>query len=193
MISDVIMGCYHESGHVVVGYLMGFTVKKMQVFEDGGGETTFDYGSQTLLCSSILSLPDFELFKMLDENSKKSSPEYALRLLHMLLGGPVAESLASSGFIPRTSIKVEVSGKDLQKCNVIDAFLAKYTPAYDHNTVNKAIDTVYQFLSHQSVTHTLTTLVEALKASGDFSIDKSNIESIIKNTGFLELTSQWFS
>lgn len=175
---------YHESGHAVMGFFVGYNINRIEVASTGDGVTEIDYAEDLLLCTALLNLSEPEIINSLPSQTKQNIPVTADKLIYVLTGGPIAEALFIQGFDFVGQLEIELSGPDLIRCESIDSFLAHYLPEHPINSLEGMLKKASEILKLNIFKRTIDSLADNLLQSGDLKLNKNRIESIITCTGF---------
>jgi hypothetical protein len=182
---DVIHSAYHEFGHTIMGYFVDYAVNKVEVYESGDGLSYFDYKEDLPICSALMNLNNPILFQMLSNSQKNKSINVATKLFHMLLGGPSSEALSKVGFDFVGRLEVEASGPDLKRCESIEFFLRNNLGSTEFEDIQKTLSNVTTLLKTPLFSSTIKALVDRLCLSSAYKLNKTEIESVLIETGFL--------
>ena len=184
---------YHESGHIVMAYLSGFTCKRVTILQNGSGDgfTEFDYGesSTTILITSIINFSEYpEEFYLLSKNIQADAPQVASKICGTLLGGPVSEALHKAGVGFEGELPIEVAGSDCQRVNSISFFLSGINGAREHNqNIIPDLYNVVHFLRKKKIWKVIDTLSNDILHSSTRSLNQQEIENSLQKSGYLDI------
>ena len=183
---------YHESGHIVITYLSGYTCDSVELltFEPGTGKTTMNYQDDLMLVASITNAttdPDF--FNGLTNDVKRQSPGVAHRITSILLAGSASECAYLNGGKVNGNMEVEISGPDLIRVDNVHFFLSQIKPDHDQNYIQDNLQIVLMMMSIPEVWKAVESLAKALMTKTNKRLDKAEIESMLTTSGYLNYVS----
>jgi hypothetical protein len=189
----IVRTAYHESGHIVVTYLTGYTCDSVELLttEPGKGKMNINYQDDLLLAASIMNAmtdPGFfdEYFNNLSDKVKQQSPGVAHRLTTILLAGSAAESTYLNGGKVNGNMEIETSGRDLIRVDNVHFFLSQIKPDHNINYIQNTLESVLVMMSVPEVWKAVESLAMALMSKANKRLDKSEIETILMASGYLK-------
>jgi hypothetical protein len=178
---------YHESGHIVITYLSGYTCDSVELLtsEPGTGKTTMNYQDDLMLVASITNVTTYsEFFNELTSDVKRQSPGVA-RITSILLAGSVAECTYLNGGKVDGNMEVELSGPDLIRVDNVHFFLSQINTDHDPNYIQDNVQKVLMIMSIPDVWKTIENLAKAIMTKTNKRLDKTEIEAILTTSGYL--------
>jgi hypothetical protein len=183
------VAAYHESGHIVFAYFVGFgcTGISLDYGEAGDAWTKMDYGEDTLLATAILNYDQHpEIFDGLPSSMTPSSPGLAHRLCSMICGGPITEAFFTHGIEFKGDLGVEMGGPDLQRVRSIDLFLAHLLQAsHRADYVQYILMNVATLTQMDEFWNAIEQLTKAILAEPKKTLTKAQIEDVLNQCGFM--------
>jgi hypothetical protein len=127
MISET---AYHESGHVCISYLAGFTVEYVMVdnIRPGNGLSAINYGEIKDVVKALFDLDtNADTFNSLTTEKKSKSKSTTYRLNDSLVGGPIAEARYKALRDKMPNMEVVVEYSDYRMSIIIQWFVIKFS------------------------------------------------------------------
>jgi hypothetical protein len=171
----------HESAHIVFTYFYGFGVRQSRLLSrSGNGFTETLYGSGKI-AANIIFKGFFDLFETLETDQKKDVIRIAHYLLVILSAGSCAEA-----FIKRKpkykKYKIEISGKDLDRIQIIEQFLRALAIPYERNTAVKRTFDFYE--KYPVFRETTEAIAKKFLESDNYSLNTQQIENALNQVNF---------
>ena len=179
---------YHESGHIVITYLSGYTCDSVELLtsEPGTGKTTMNFQDDLMLVASITNAKtDPDIFNGLTNDVKRQSPGVSHRITTILLAGSAAECTYLNGGKVNGNMEVEISGPDLIRVDNVYFFLSQIKTDHDPNYILDNLQNVLAMMSIPEVWLAVESLAKALMTKRNRRLDKTEIETILRTSGYL--------
>jgi hypothetical protein len=163
---------YHEAGHIVMSYIVGYTVEKSCIFSNGDGKTYVDYGSEVSQVVGAMTLN--ETYQMFETN--EVSDDVCQKMVCILTAGGIAESIYKHGpdYVGRA--EVEFSGPDMTKseniCNL------------KNFSFHELLSEYYEALKFEDAWDAIEKLSSGLLNKSNNALEKDEIELILKKSKF---------
>ena len=186
-------GAFHESGHIVMAYLVGFKSDQVALIQDDPGSafTKFDYGDDPRMTHLIAAMQNYSndpsFYSELADNIKAKTAEVAERIALTLVGGPVCEAFYRTGIDFNGELDIEMSGPDLMTINSIDFCLQQNVTNHDPNFVENLLRKAAQLVRGKQVWITIEHLSQTLLNSENKILNRTQIESSLATSGYLKL------
>ncbi|TKB96960.1 hypothetical protein [Pedobacter cryophilus] len=183
---------YHESGHILMAYLSGFTCENVTLLQDGSGNafTKFNYGNYNIniLIAAIVTFnEDSEMYNSLPANLKSQTQLAAIKIGGTLLGGSVAEHLFKSGSDFKGQLEIEISGPDLTRVLSINSLLSSLnSKTHDINYIANELERIALIFQQENVWNSIEMLSKEILLSPTKSLSQKQIEESLNTTGYLE-------
>lgn len=185
------LAAYHESGHILMAYLCGFSVDevRLSIESPGDGFTRFNYGDDriTLL---IAGMKNYEtspsLFNELNEEIKKHAGAVSNKYIGVLLGGPLSQAFKEVGIGFQGNLPVEMSGPDLISADNVDLCLSNVVAGHDPNFIQKNFIQVAKIFQSEGFWDGIEHLANSILESDEKSLSKTDIEKSLQDSGFAE-------
>lgn len=181
-------GAYHESGHIIMAYLVGFISEQVTLLQDdpGSGFTRFNYGQDNFLITSILNAQnDGAFFNSLPPQTKARSPQAAFKISNTLLGGPVTEALHKFGVDFQGNLEIDMRGPDLISVTNIDYFLSHIDQQHRTDFIQHSLSQVINIIRTDQFWSAVKHLVETIMNSPNKSLTQIQIEDSLRQSGYL--------
>jgi hypothetical protein len=144
---------YHESGHILLGYFVRWTVESVKIkFKNGlvsKGEMTYNYGNDKKFIDYIMNFERNEdSYINFNDESKSHCLVVANKRIKALIGGPAAEKriLLGNNYQGIWEITPEfIRGPDFDKARQLLAFLSSKSNKYNDKDFMDEIQTVSNF------------------------------------------------
>jgi hypothetical protein len=180
---------FHESGHIVMTYFAGYTCDKVELLtnEPGNGKTTMNYENDLLLITAITNVktnPD--IFNRLPRELKSQSLVVSNRISTILLAGSIAESIYLNSGQENGNMEVEISGPDLIRVDNVHSFLSQIKADHNPQFLQDSMQNVTLTMSIPEFWKAVQSLAEALIKKSNKKLDKTEIETTLQTSGFLE-------
>ena len=173
-------GAYHESGHIVMAYKLGYTADSVTMVKEdpGSGFTKFDYGKDLFLIATVTHIQeDPSIFNSWPSSERSRSFQVALNSLNLNIAGPVAEALHGAGFDFEGDLTVIPSGPDLKNINSLDHFFSRMSANYTPDLVNSSMRQIIRYFKQDLCSRAIKHLAESILLSDSLSLRKDEIES----------------
>lgn len=185
---------YHEAGHILIGYLMGYKCDRVQLNVDaeGNANSLFNYDPDLYLITALTNyISNPGIFDGLDKAIKNRSINVGNRILHVLLAGSVSETLFLNDFKTGEYVELEIFGPDLLRSQEVHAFLTQWKKDHDANYVQTILSEQFQFYLISEFIDTLHKLAEEILAQKDYTLNRDQIEATLKQTNYLAYIEQF--
>jgi len=184
------IAAYHEAGHAVVGFYFGFTVMEiiLSPSDPGAGITVFNYGSETLLMTAILSVGvDPSIFNSLPTIEKHNAPQAIIKMTHTLLGGSISEAILKygSGFIG--GMEIPVNDSDGERIEILDALHRHIDKSLPAKYVQESLLGLTEILRTCTFWNVIEAVATALVNSNDKKLTGNEIAEIFAHLKFKKL------
>lgn len=189
---------YHEAGHVCISYLAGYKVESSRIDGNhpGNGNSTIDFGEDIDVVLALKSLDKTAIpFNSLTTQQKGKSKAICYKVIDSLVAGPTAEArfIALRDGTEIATVIVENSDHDLAAN--IDRSLYNIL---NHNQVpgirhyyREAVQHIGEIMTLSEIWTPVEAVAKTILDAKTFSIDRSKIEKILKNTGFFDYIKQF--
>jgi hypothetical protein len=179
---------FHESGHVVMTYKMGYKVQEVRLREPDpvSGYTQTHYEQDHLLVGGIITYKtSSSLFNSFPLIVKMRSVETAKKILVIELSGPITETLYDFGTENKGNLNIELWGIDKIDVENIEFFLSKYDKNYDENFKKNCIEAITSYLRKAEIWDGITYMSKQLLESPTKILSGIKIEEILKKCNLL--------
>lgn len=180
-------GAFHESGHAVIGYYMGFQIDEIILLESdpGSGHTKFNYGADNSVIAGILNAKkDPSIFNSLSKKFRSRTPLATNKICCTLIAGGVSEAIHIQGINFKGDLKIgfaDPDAEDIEACeyvmNIIDKSRSK-------NYLNDMVKNMTDIIRSDKVWKVINSLSAALLSSTNKRLLKSEIEAIFAKLNF---------
>jgi hypothetical protein len=187
------LGAFHESGHIIMAYLVGFKAQSvaLSIDEPGVGCTKFDYGQDALLIASILNaINDGGFFNSLPIEIKKRSLLTATRISHTLLGGPLAEALYKVGIDFVGNLEIDMRGPDVVSVENADYFLSCIDKNHRSDFLSHLLMQMADLIKNDNFWNAIKHLSDAILKSPNKCLTQEEIEKSLEESGYIKFLSK---
>jgi hypothetical protein len=191
------LSAFHEMGHVIMAYLMGFQVNNVKLYENGEGSTSINYGLDSDVCKAILLLPDTSEMNSLFQNNRPNIVLTIRRFFYMLCAGIASEALYhgekdTDGKLVAEADRTDLS--DVQRGEELLVFMFnRYPKDFPRSYFDDTMSEVGTMLNITAFSQAITLLVGKATRSKDYKIDNSQIEEILDACGYLGFAAKYSS
>lgn len=181
---------FHESGHVILSYLVRFKTIEVEIFEDdpGSGLSKFEFSKDfriTLLITSMQNyINDSSLYTNLDSNIKAVSTKIAYKITSVLLAGSLSEAINKAGIEFKGQLVYELSGPDLIRINNINECLTNETSNHSPNYISNVSAEVVELLRVPEIWNAVKHLSETILNSSNKKLNGKEIENSLIQIDF---------
>ena len=166
---------FHEAGHAVAAYRVGFACSKITINPDGSGAALIDYRDDTALAISILyNLPLDTVVADAEQRTVALVP----KICFILLAGLMSEHILNSGKEHAELASLPHEGTDWLKVSDIGRRF--------HLDLGKTIDQLYKILIEENSQTLIKTIVYHLIDKQKPVLSGYEIDSIVHFSGFKE-------
>jgi len=182
------ISAHHEAGHIIMTYLNGYRCKGFYLKGDGDGASALDFGTDKELVSAIFtSLDDGNTFNSLPKTVKIKTPQVAGKVIEIILGGPVAESIFTKGMGVNSTNSVEVTGEDAKNADAVEHILRSLQIINDLPLLDSEIQRTYEiFVKSPEIQNAVNKLANEVLANQDHMLSQEELESVLDDIGFLD-------
>jgi hypothetical protein len=177
---------YHESGHIVIAYLVGYTCDyaKLLIDTEGDGQTSINYGEDLLLIAGITNCMDEpDIFNELPNPVKKQSPGIARRIATILVAGSAAEAVFLNEVV-REEVALELSGEDLRRIVNVEYLLKQIIKEHPDDYTHQRLTEVVTWMREiEEINEAVNKM--ALQLLERTELSKAEIEKTLNDTGFI--------
>jgi hypothetical protein len=166
---------YHEAGHVVMSYFVGYKVKQSIIYLNGDGETRVDYGKDISQIKVAMTLD--ETCQAID--TVDVSEDVSLKIVRILIAGSVAESISKYGRNYVGGVEVELIGPDLTK-SINICKLKNFS-------IDELVSEIYEVMKYDEIWDAIEKIVSGFLSRKKDVLTNSEIELILDNSKFREL------
>ncbi|MBS1536953.1 MAG: hypothetical protein JST20_04320 [Bacteroidetes bacterium] len=181
------IGAFHESGHAVIGYYMGFQIDDIILLETdpGSGRTKFDYGADGLVIAGILNAKkDPSFFNSLPKESRSRTPQATTKICCTLIAGGVAEAIHKQGIEFEGSLAIGFADPDAEGINACEYVMSIIDKPRSENYVNEMVKNMTAIIRSKENWEVISSLAEALMSSANKTLLKSEIVAIFIKHNF---------
>ncbi len=181
------IGAFHESGHAVIGYYMGFNIDDIILLETdpGSGRTKFNYGADSLIIAGILNAKkDPSFFNSLPKESRSSTPQATTKICCTLIAGGVAEAIHKQGIEYKGNLEIGFADPDAEGIDACEYVMEKIDKPRSENFLNSMVTNMTAIIRSNEIWEVINSLAEALLNSEPKTLLKSEIEAIFAKHNF---------
>jgi hypothetical protein len=165
-----ITACFHESGHTVTAYSLGYACEKIHVDEIGNGLAIINYGCDEDIAISILYGKPLDEYYRVSPDKEKAMAE---KICRILISGLVAEHILAHPGSSATELTLKNAGTDLLK---VEYIARKY-----HVDIQNAINEVYATLRAEENWRLVRVLVYCMICRTPIQLNAHEIASVFDN------------
>jgi len=182
------VGAYHESGHVVIGYLMGYSVEYMSLDpnDPGAGVSKMNYGEDLIIITSLLHPYDFfEIYNELPIDRKAQTPEIGDKIHKIFVAGSCSEAFYKNEILHIEDNVGEISGPDLECINMIQKSFIMLGIPFAESRHQKIFNIIYKNLYSVEIKKAIESLVKIVIQKDNYSLNQKEIEKVLDDCGYL--------
>jgi hypothetical protein len=186
-------GAYHESGHVVIGYLMGYSVNAMRLdpTDPGAGVSRFNYGDDLILITSLFNPMEFsDIYNGLAIERRGRTPEIGDKIHKILVAGSCAEAFYIHEILHQGEGEGEISGPDLEKIVQIQHSFNLLGLPFPEERHQQTYTNVYGALFNQEIRTAIESLVQRIIHTDGYSLNQNEIEQVLTDCGYFDFITQ---
>ncbi len=184
---------YHEAGHVVAAYLVGYSCKKLEITGKNplDNNESYDFREDAELIYTIYKYKEYpDRYDDLSQSAKNNCRNVASRAIIVLMGGPASESVSKNGGTVVANPVFTISVHDFEAADTIDYFLSIVKQGqHPTNYLQEVYRQVLKLMGEKEVWNAVTTLANTVVKSGDKKLERKEVEKILLETGFLSYIS----
>ncbi len=181
------IGAFHEAGHAVIGYYMGFQIDNIILLESypGSGCTKFNYGNDTLIIAGILNAKkDPSIFNSLPRDSRARTPQATAKICCTLVAGGVAEAIHKQGIEFEGDLEIGFADPDAEGIEACEYVMSIVENSRSESYVNEMVKNMTAIIRSKENWEVINSLAEALLSSINKTLLKSEIEAIFIKHNF---------
>ena len=180
------ISAHHEAGHIVMTYLNGYRCKGFYL--KGDGASALDFGTEKELVSAIFtSIDEGDAFNTLPNTEKIKTPQVAGKVIEIILGGLVAESIFTKVMGVNSTNSVEVSGEDAKNVDAVEHILRSLRMINNLPLLDSEIQSTYEvFVKSPEIQNAVNKLANEVLANQDHMLSQEELESVLEDIGFLD-------
>ena len=166
----LITACFHEAGHTVTAYNLGYSCDKISVDDAGNGLAIINYAEDEEVAISILYDKPLDEFNHMNRDEAR---EIAKKVCKILISGLVSEYILAHSSSPQTQITVKQTGTDFLK--------VKYIAEKYGLSVRDEINEVYSVLQSKESWQLVRILVYYMICITPIRLNSYEISSVFEN------------
>ncbi len=112
----LILACFHEAGHAVSAYNLGYSCEKIVIDDVGDGSAIINYHDDEDIAIAVLYDRPVEQFIPVDAEKERG---IAKKVFRILISGMIAEYILTHRAQNETNIVLELNGTDFLKAGHI--------------------------------------------------------------------------
>jgi len=185
---------FHESGHILMAYLMEWSVKEVKIvlndedlFENG--VTKYDYAEEQSFINLVSNYRnEIPYFNSLNETQKENCFDVAEKRLYTVMGGPISEKGYLIGNNTRSWV---IDRTDIRKCDdriyfTFEEFLKENNPNFDINFFDNNTKKFAKWMSKEEVWHFINTLAHELISARNYVMTNIQVEDVLTRNGYFD-------
>jgi len=180
-------GAFHESGHAVIGYHMGFQIDDIILSESdpGSGRTKFNYGADSLIIAGILNAKkDPSFFNSLPKEIRSRTPQATTNICCTLIAGGVTEAIHKQGIGFNGNLEIGFADPDAEGIDACEYVISIIDKTRSGRYVNDMVENMTVIIRSNEVWQVINSLAEALLSSKNKTLLKPEIEAIFIKHNF---------
>lgn len=191
-LNEIKQAAFHEGGHLIMAYFLKYNVEKVQILLNENksvkcGKTRYLYGNATAFFAGLDNVNDLiNRYSHINSEMRKSYISLAYPRALILMGGPIAEAIYLNEDDNPTSLNIEFRGPDFVRVKLIERFLSSYDTDYKNDFLKKNMKMVAALFSREIFWNSITQFATKLINTEGLCINQKAIESILKDTEFIE-------
>jgi hypothetical protein len=181
------IGAFHESGHAVIGYYMGFLIDDIILFESdpGSGRTKFNYGADSLVIAGILNAKkDPSFFNSLSKENRSRTPQATTKICCTLIAGGVAEAIHKQGIEFKGNLEIGFADPDAEGIDACEYVMNIIDKTRSENYVNEMVVNMTAIIRTTEIWEVINSVASELLSSENKTLYKSEIEAIFLKHNF---------
>jgi hypothetical protein len=181
------IGAFHESGHAVIGYYMGFQIDDIILLESdpGSGRTKFNYGADSLVIAGILNAKkDPSFFNSLPKESRSRTPQATTKICCTLIAGGIAEAIYKQGIEFEGGLEIGFADPDADGIDACEFVMTIIDKSRSGKYVNEMVNNMTAIIRSKNNWEVINSLADALLSSVNKTLLKSEIEAIFIKHNF---------
>lgn len=175
------IGAFHESGHAVIGYYMGFQIDEIILLESdpGSGRTKFNYGSDSLVIAGILNAKkDPSFFNSLPKESRSRTPQATTKICCTLIAGGIAEAIHKQGIEFKGNLEIGFADPDADGIDACEYVMTIINETRSENYTKEMVTNMTSIIRSNEKWEVINSLAEALLDSANKTLIKTETEAI---------------
>jgi len=180
-------GAFHESGHAVIGYHMGFQIDDIILSESdpGSGRTKFNYGADSLIIVGILNAKkDPSLFNSLPIEIRSRTPQATTNICCTLIAGGVTEAIHKQGIEFNGNLEIGFADPDAEGIDACEYVMSIIDKTRSERYVKDMVENMTVIIRTNEVWQVINSLAEALLSSKNKTLLKPEIKAIFIKHNF---------
>jgi hypothetical protein len=181
------IGAFHEAGHAVIGYYMGFQIDDIILLESdpGSGRTKFDYGEDALVIAGILnSKKDPSFFNSLPREIRTRTPQATTKICCTLIAGGIAEAIHKQGIEYDCNLEIGFADPDADGIDACEYVMQIIDNHRSQNNIMELVNNMTAIIRSTEHWQVINELAEALVISENKKLFKNEIEAIFAKHNF---------
>ena len=187
------IGAFHEAGHAVIGYYMGFQIDDiiLSKSDPGSGRTKFDYGEDALVITGILnSKKDPSFSNSLPRESRTRTPQATTKICCTLIAGGVAEAIHKQGIEFDGNLEIGFADPDADGIDACEYVMQIVDHPRSQNYINEMVRNMTAIIRSNERWEVINSLAEALVDSENKKLLKTEIEAIFAKHNFKRMQDE---
>jgi len=184
------IGAYHEAGHAIIGYYMGFQIDAITLLENdpGSGFTKFDYGKDNLVIAGILNaIKEPAIFNSLSRQIRLRTPQALTKICCTLVGGPVAEAIHKNGIDYNGLLDIGFKDPDAAGIEACEYVISIIDKTKSGSYIKDCIYNTTSLIRSKEYWDIITKLVNTILSSETKVLTKEEVETIFDENNFKRL------
>ena len=181
------LGAFHESGHAVIGYYMGFQIDKIILSESdpGSGCTKFNYGDDSLVITGILNAKkEGAFFNSLPKESRARTLQATTKICCTLVAGSIAEAIHKQGFEFEGELEIGFADPDAEGIEACEYIMTIIDNVRSGNYLNEIITNITVIMRSKKNWEVINSLADLLLSSANKTLSKTEIEALFQKHNF---------
>jgi hypothetical protein len=187
------IGAFHESGHAVIGYYMGFEIDDIILLESdpGSGRTKFNYGADSLVIAGILNAKkDPSFFNSLPKESRSRTSQATTKICCTLIAGGVAEAIHKQGIEFKGNLEIGFADPDADGIDACKYVMTIIDKTRSEKYIHEMVTNMTSIICSKENWDVINSLAEALLATANKTLMKSEIEAIFVKHDFKRMEEE---
>lgn len=169
----LVTACFHEAGHAIAAFYLGYSCDHIKVDDKGNGAAIIDYGGDEDTAIAIIYNRPPEEFHIPDPEKECT---IALKVCRILISGIISEYILEHFRGNEPEIKILYNGPDFAKVNHISK---KYGFNLEHE-----IHAMHELLRTEELWSAIKMLVYHLICKRTVQLNQYEIASVLKEYSF---------